>query len=124
MDLVQSLANEHQLTDEQAAGGLGAILTVVSGQLERPDLETLADAIPGFSDLVAKSPNFDLCVPGWLATLSRWCGGLGKLRSVVPVFQRLGLNRDLTGLFSEALREFLANKLDQQALRVYEKALN
>lgn len=124
MDLLQSLATEHQLTDEQAAGGLGAILTVVSEQLERPELETLADAIPGFSDLVAKSPEFDPQVPGWLATLSLWCGGLGKLRSAIPVFQRLGLTCDLTSTFSEALREFLANKLDQQALRVYEKALN
>lgn len=124
MHLVHSLSKNLKVTDEQAAGGVGAILTVVSEQLERNELETLADAIPGFSDLVAKSPRFETHVPGWLATLSRWFGGLGKLRSVKPVFETLGLTNNLIGTFTEALREFLANKLDQQALRVFEKALN
>ncbi|QDT00704.1 DUF2780 domain-containing protein [Adhaeretor mobilis] len=123
-DLIATIVDQLGVTDEQAAGGMGAILSLPVERLDRDDLVTLADAIPGFSDIVGKSPVFDAAVPHWLATLSRWCGGLGAMRQVGPVFSSLGLTYDLIDKFTVILREFLAHQPNEKALRTLEKALN
>jgi len=91
MDLVNRVARELSLSQEQAEGSVGAVLWLAQTRLDQQPLQRLADCIPGFSDLVGKSPRFDPVRRTWYGWLNQLVGGAGGIRILFQPLAKLGL---------------------------------
>jgi hypothetical protein len=111
MELFFRLMDELGVTREQAEGGAGALLQLAQARLEPSDFVRVADTFPGISDIIGKSPRYEVPTGGqWRAALSRMFGGLGGLAPVAEPFARLRLEKPMIARFAQELKRFFAEK--------------
>lgn len=111
MELLFRLMDDLGVTPEQAEGAAGALLQLAQARLAPHEFVQVADAIPGISDLIGKSPRYEVPTGGeWRATISRIFGGLGGLAPVAEPFSRLRLEKPMIARFKESLERFFGEK--------------
>jgi hypothetical protein len=119
MELLFRLMDELGVTREQAEGAAGALLQLAQARIAPQDFVQVADAIPGISDVIAKSPRYTVSTGGeWRTALSRLLGGLGGLGPVAEPFARLRLDKRMAPRVAQELERIFAEKggLDVQVL--------
>lgn len=111
MELFFRLMDELGVTREQAEGAAGALLQLAQARLEPNEFILVADSVPAISDIIAKSPRYEVPTGGqWRATLSRMLGGLGGLAPVAEPFARLRLEKPMIERFVRQLVRFFGEK--------------
>ena len=124
MEVVDRVVQSLDVTSEQAEGGVGAVLFLAEHRLDRPELTRVADAIPGFSDLVRKSPIYDASAVGWFASLcSQLVGGAGGLRPLIRPFAALGLPRSIVANYVAIVLQYVGQRGGREIEHVLREVL-
>jgi len=111
MELCYRLMDELSVTPEQAEGAAGALLQLAQARLEPHAFVLVADAGPAVSDIIGKSPRYEVPAGGqWRAALSRLLGGLGGLAPLAEPFARLQLEKPMIARFAQQLVRFFSEK--------------
>lgn len=108
--LVQTLSKQLNVTDEQAAGGAGAIFQYAKTALPGDDYGKIEKAVPEAADLVKKAPPADSAtsaVGGMLGKTGSTAAGLANLGSS---FEKLGLSKDMVGKFTPIVVNYAEQK--------------
>jgi hypothetical protein len=108
--LVQTLSKQLNVSDDQAAGGAGAIFQYAQGALSKDDYGKVEKAVPEASDLIKKAPATD-------STTSAVGGALGKtgsqaagLAGLTSSFDKLGMSSDMVGKFTPIVVNYAEQK--------------
>jgi Protein of unknown function VcgC/VcgE (DUF2780) len=121
--LVQTLSKQLGVSDEQAAGGAGAIFQYAKTALPGADYGKVEKAVPEATDLIKKAPPVD-------STTSAVGGVLGKsgstatgAASLVSSFQKLGLSGDMVGKFTPIVVDYAEQKGGAEVGGILKKVL-
>ncbi len=122
MELILWLINELQVTRKQAEGAAGALLQLAQTRLPGEKFVTVADTIPAISDVIGKSPRFEVTEkPRLDESVSRVFGGLGGLRPLAGPFAKLGLEKTSIRPFAEALNRYLDERGNAAAVHLLQQ---
>jgi hypothetical protein len=112
MDLIQLLVSQLGINEQQAKGGLGAILKTAQGKLSSGSFDEIGKVLPNISDLIKAAP----AASGGLGALGGLLGGnMGELAKLAGQFSAIGLNQSQMAPFAKLAFEFLSSKLPPQA---------
>ena len=108
--LVQTLSKQLNVSEDQAAGGAGAIFQYAKGALPSEEYGKVEKAVPEATDLIKKAPATD-------STASAAAGALGKtgsqaagLASLTSSFDKLGMSSDMVGKFTPIVVNYAEQK--------------
>jgi len=108
--LVQTLSKQLNVSEDQAAGGAGAIFQYAQTALPGDQYGKVAKAVPEAADLIKKAPATD-------STASAVGGALGKtgtqaagLASLTSSFDKLGMSSDMVGKFTPIVVNYAEQK--------------
>jgi Protein of unknown function VcgC/VcgE (DUF2780) len=107
--LVQTLAQQLNVTPDQAAGGAGAIFNYAKSALPTNEYAKVESAVPEAAELVKKAPPADTAsaVGGAVGGAGGTAAGLAGLGSS---FQKLGLSSDMVGKFVPVVVDYVDKK--------------
>jgi len=108
--LVQTLAKQLNISDEQAAGGAGAIFNYAQGALPKDDYGKIANAVPEAADLIKKAPPADTASDVAGSALGKAGGTAAGLAGLGSSFEKLGLKSDMVGKFTPIVVDYVQNK--------------
>ncbi len=110
--LTALLSEQLGITEEQAAGGAGALLDMAKSQVDGADFSKLAESVPETADLLAAAPKLE--VDDSPAAESLLDGGSGaQLKSalgLVSSFDKLGLDASTLKSFTPIVVDYFRNK--------------
>ena len=104
--LAQTLAQQLNVTPDQAAGGAGAIFNYAKSALPTNEYAKVESAVPESAELVKKAPPVD-------STASAVGGVVGKAGGTAGLassFQKLGLSNDMVGKFVPVVVDYVDKK--------------
>jgi len=103
-DLIGMLTSQLGVTDTQASGGVGSILSYAQKELPSNDYTTLASAIPNASSLLSMAPKTNNAL-GALSSL----GGSSSsgMAALASQFSSLGLNSSMVSQFVPVILDYL-----------------
>lgn len=108
-DLVGSVMSQLGLSQNQAEGGLGSLLSLAQSSLGSNDFSSIADSIPGVDGLLGAVPELD-SDSGMSGLLSK-AGGLGESLQggamVYDAFEKLGISKDLAAPMIDIVKSYL-----------------
>jgi len=107
--LVQTLSKQLNVSEDQAAGGAGAIFQYAKGALPGDDYGKVEKAVPEAAELAKKAPPADSssAVGGMLGKTGSSAAGLAGLTSS---FEKLGLSSDMVGKFTPIVVNYVDQK--------------
>ena len=124
LSLVQTLAKQLNVTDAQAAGGAGSLLSYAKGAVSKDDFGKVTKAVPEVGDLVKKAPKTDSKTSAVSGALGQTGGGsVAGLASVGSSFQKLGLSSDMVGKFAPIVVDYVDKKGGSQVGGILRKVL-
>jgi len=112
-DLIGMLVSQLGVSDKQASGGVGSILSYAKQALSSGDFSTLTNAIPDSEKLLGSAPKTNDA----LKNISK-DNSVSGLASLASSFSSLGLNSDMVGKFVPVVMDYLKGngKLDAVAI--------
>ncbi len=129
MDLIGTLKGQLGVSDDQARGGLGALLRVAREKLGQGDFARVEHQVPGASQMAdaAPQPEGGGGLTGALGSLAGAlgggsAGGLGKLAGLAATFSKLGLDPSMIGKFVPLILSFVQSKGGEGAMQLLAKA--
>jgi len=108
--LVQTLAKQLNVSDEQAAGGAGAIFNYAKGALPSADYTKVENAVPEAAELVKKAPPTDTTTSAVGGALGKAGGSAAGLASLGSSFEKLGLSTEMVGKFTPIVVDYADKK--------------
>ncbi|WP_435607188.1 DUF2780 domain-containing protein [Pseudomonas knackmussii] len=119
--LVETLGQRLNISDEQAIGGVGALLGLAMNRLEPADSAQLQQRLPGLGQLSSGTLDGGLGGLGGLAGLiggaGQLLGGIQNLQDVDQVFNVLGMNQGMVGQFAGVMLDYMVQQgLNSQLL--------
>jgi Protein of unknown function VcgC/VcgE (DUF2780) len=121
--LVQTLARQLKITDDQAAGGAGAIFNYAKGALPTDDYGKVEKAVPEAAELAKKAPAPDSTTSTVKGALGKAGGSATGLSSLGSSFQKLGLSPDMVGKFTPIVVDYVDKKGGSQVGDIVRKVL-
>src|SRR5262245_49069869 len=124
--LVQTLAKQLNITDEQAAGGAGAIFNYAQTALPKDDYGKIANAVPEAAELVKKAPPADTAssVAGsGVGQAGGTAAGAAGLSVLGSSFEKLGLSSDMVGKFTPIVVDYVDKKGGSEVGGILRKVL-
>ena len=126
MELFTRLMDELDVTPEQAEGGAGALLQFAQARIDSQEFIAVADSIPAISDIIGRSPRYEVPVRGRLRSkLSTMFGGMGELAPLVYPFSRLHLEKAMIAQYVDVLLKYFDDHgepgVQKQLSRVWQK---
>ena len=116
MKLVGILANQLDVSENQATGGAGALFQTAKESLPENDYKKLSDAIPGISQLIQAAPEVSESTKRMTDKISGAKEGLGslattaknvnRLAAVKNQFSQLGLDTEMVSQFIPIILNF------------------
>ena len=94
--LVQLLTSQLGVTQNQATGGVGSILSLAKEKLSGVNFSTLANLIPGADQFMKRAQD-----------LGAVTGPVGDQTGLAAAFSRLGMGSDMVGKFGQVLSDFV-----------------
>jgi len=112
VELIQRLIAQFGISEQQANGGLGALLNLAQDKLSAGSMQEIAKLLPNLDELLKSAPASS----GGLAALGGLFGGnMGELAKLVGQFSSLGLSQSQLAPFAKMAFEFLQQKLPPSA---------
>ena len=113
MEILNMLIEQLGVTEDQAKGGAGSILSLAKEKLGDADFSKVAQAIPGMEDLLEAAPE-SVGLAGMVGGLASKIGGgaekLGSLAGLANGFKGLGLDFGMVGKFIPIVLSFVQSK--------------
>lgn len=107
--LVQTLSKQLNVSEDQAAGGAGAIFQYAKGSLSGDDYGKVVNAVPEAAELVKKAPPTDAAsAPGGM--LGKAGGSAAGLAGLTSSFEKLGLSSDMVSKFTPIVVNYVDQK--------------
>lgn len=107
------LQSQLGVSEDQAAGGIGSILSLASEQLSGDDFGKIADAIPGAEDYMSAAKE-----------LGAVSGLLENLDGLKAAFDRLGLSSEMVSKFVPVMGDFVGKVGGEEAKKMFLGALD
>ena len=108
--LVQTLSKQLNVSDDQAAGGAGAIFQYAKGALSGDDYGKVEKAVPEAAELVKKAPPADSTTSAVGGMLGKTGGSAAGLAGLTSSFEKLGLSSDMVGKFTPIVVNYVDQK--------------
>src|SRR5215469_9220880 len=108
--LVQTLSKQLNVSEDQAAGGAGAIFQYAKGTLSGDDYGKVEKAVPEAADLVKKAPAVDSATSAAGSMLGKTGGSAAGLASLTSSFDKLGMSSDMVGKFTPIVVNYVEQK--------------
>ena len=108
--LVQTLSKQLNVSDEQAAGGAGAIFQYAQTALPGGDYGKIEKAVPEAAELVKKAPPTDSTTSAVGGMLGKAGGNAAGLANLGSSFEKLGLSKDMVGKFTPIVVNYAEQK--------------
>ncbi|MCL2917190.1 DUF2780 domain-containing protein [Shewanella litorisediminis] len=113
------------LNQNQAEGGMGALLKMAQGSLSGGEFSSLSSAIPGAEQMLAAVPALD-SNSGMSGLLSK-AGGLGSSLQgsamVYDAFEKLGISRELAAPMVDVAKNYLQTTAGDDTVGLLMKGL-
>ena len=112
MELISLLTSQLGVSEGQAKGGLGSILSFAKEQLGDTDFSSISGLIDGADGLMKDAPAAE-GMGGMLGKVTSALGageGLGGLASLASQFKSLDLDSDMIKKFAPVVTGFLESK--------------
>src|SRR6476659_7333008 len=110
--LISLLTNQLGVTSNQAAGGVGSILSLAKERLSGMDFTALTKLIPG-ADTYMKTAK----------DLGAVTGPVGDRAGLTAAFSRLGMGSDMVPRFTQTLSDFVGKAGGQPASNLVMQAV-
>jgi len=124
VELIKMITSQLGVTEEQAKGGAGLLLSLAKGKLGEQDFAKIAKTVPGADDLLSQIPSGGIGgMLGGLAKKVTGGGGLADLASLAGGFKKLGLESDMVGKFVPIVVSFVQSRGGDAVKGLLEKAL-
>ena len=121
--LVQTLAQQLNVTPEQAAGGAGAIFGYAKSALPTNEYAKVESAVPESTELLKKAPATDAATSAVGGALGKAGGTATGLASLGSSFQKLGLSTDMVGQFVPVVVDYVDKKGGSEVGGILKKVL-
>jgi hypothetical protein len=121
--LVQTLAGQLNVSEEQAAGGAGAIFNYAKSSLPSNEYAKVEGAVPEAAELVKKAPTTDSTASAAASALGKAGGTAAGIASLGSSFQKLGLSSDMVGKFVPVVVDYVDKKGGSEAGGILKKVL-
>lgn len=121
--LVQTLAQQLNVTPDQAAGGAGAIFNYAKGALPTNEYAKVESAVPESTELIKKAPATDAPSSAVGGALGKAGGNAAGIASLGSSFQKLGLSTDMVGQFVPVVLDYVDKKGGSEAGGILKKVL-
>lgn len=112
-ELVSSLTQKLGVTNEQATGGAGAILSQAKEKLSPADYAKISKAMPETESLVKSAPKNDGMTDklgGMASSLNSGNESAGGLGALAGSFSKLGLSPEMAGKFMPIVLQYANSK--------------
>ena len=109
-NLVQTLSKQLNVSEDQAAGGAGAIFQYAKGALSGDDYGKVVKAVPEAAELEAKAPATDSAASAAGSMLGKSGGTAAGLAGLTSSFDKLGLSSDMVGKFTPIVVNYVEQK--------------
>jgi hypothetical protein len=134
MDLVTNLASQLGVTENQAAGGAGALLQAAKKSLSEDEYKQVDSGLPGIDSLIEKAPEVSESVAGvsekvsggakGLGSLTKAAGSLGQMAAVKDQFSQLGMDSEMVSKFIPVILEYANTQGGQAVMNLLKGAWN
>ncbi len=118
MGLLPSLTQGLGVSNNQAEGGMGALLQLAQKNLSGDEFSSLSQGIPGIESMLSAAPgeskSASAGLGGMISNIGGGAGSMGALGLVTQQFQALGLSPDMVLKFAQMAIEYFSNS-DEKA---------
>ena len=114
--LTEMLSKQLNISNKQASGGVGSILSYAESVLPSNKFQTLKSAIPNAQSLMSIAPKGNSTLGG-LSSLTNAMGGnsISKMASLASQFSSLGLNSDTISKFIPIIMQYFKSSNKTEA---------
>ncbi len=127
MTLVETIANQLGVDEQQATGGAGLLFQLAKDKLSGGEFSQVAEAVPGIEDMMSAAPKSGGGLGGLLGAVGGMLGGkagqLGELASAAQGFSKLGLDSGMIGKFVPIILSFVKQQGGEGAMGILQKVL-
>ncbi len=113
LGLVELLVKNLGVTTQQAEGGAGSIFNAAKQNRGVADFLKVLTAMPEVESLMAAAPKIEKgsgTLGGISSMLRKNTGSLGKMAGLYDSFSKLGLSKDIVGLFIPLILDYSKSK--------------
>ncbi len=108
MGLIPSLTQNLGVTNDQAGGGVGALMQLAKSNLSDGEFGQVSSQVPGMETLLAAAPALGgkssaSGLSGMLSNVGGMAAGLSGLSKVTEQFEALGLSPDMIAQFAQLI---------------------
>ncbi len=120
--LTKALTDKLGVTNEQAAGGSGAILGYAKSKLSPNDFNKVTEAVPEAPQLINAAPKQHK-LSNQVANLSGGNDSVGGLASLTSSFSKLGLSADMVTKFTPIVLDYVKSSGGEATMETLKGAL-
>ena len=109
LKLVELLVKNIGITTQQAEGGAGSIFNTAKQNMDAEDFLKVTTAMQEVEPLMAAAPKITKssgALGGMSSMLSKNAGSVGKMAGLYDSFSKLGLSKDMVGLFIPLILDY------------------
>lgn len=125
--LTSTLMSQLGVSEQQANGGMGALLQLAKSTLSNGEYSSLLSGIPGASDMLAAAPEVKSESKSASSLLGGFGGdslkGLANSAIVKQQFETLGLDADMIVGFANTSIDYLQSEQGQQVVSLLKKGI-
>ena len=121
--LVGTLTSQLGVTNDQAAGGAGAIFQYAKSALPSADYGKVEKAVPEAAELIQKAPPADSTTSAAGSMLGKSGSTVAGTAGLVSSFQKLGLSSDMVGKFTPVVVDYAQQKGGAEVGDILKKVL-
>ncbi len=129
-DLVGMLTSQLGVSQQQASGGAGSLLSFAKDQMSAGDFDVVSSELPDVDSLIGAAPDTGSSALGSLGALTSGSsllggssGGLGDMAGLASTFSDLGLSPDMVTQFVPVILEYAQTSGSEQAMQLLKGAL-
>lgn len=104
-ELVGILSQNLGVSEQQAAGGAGALFNVAQQSLSADEFSQVSSSIPGIDTMIGAAP-----APAIGGDLLKSVGGVAGVANLASSFTQLGLKPDMVGQFTPLILDYAKQK--------------
>ena len=127
-ELVNLLMSQLGVTQPQAEGGAGAIFKTAQENLKPDEFKQIESAVPEAESLIKAAPKVEEESTGGFGSLTSMArqaapGKLGSAADLAQSFDKLGLEKEMVGKFSNIVVDYCKEKGGQVVSSLMQKAI-